>query len=675
MSFLRRFHNIVSQQNISTAEKIQLLLKFGLETFDLEVAIVSEVTGSTYTILYVESENAALTPQCQFDLDGTYCVHTLKADKALSFHHAGNSEISKHPCYTQFKLESYIGAPIRIAHRTFGTINFSAAKISRPFTAEHIDYVELFAQWLGFELARIESKVELENNYKTLKKVEQVAAIGSWRLNTSSQQVFWSDEAKKLHGIDLNTTPSLSEWVHFIDGESHQQKFLNTISNSIKMGTQWELEFPATTKDNRKIWLSCHGEIECQQDQCVDLIGSMQDITKSVQLRKNLKNQKLEAEKLLNERSLLLAKISHEMRTPLNGINGLLLNSMEENDQDKVTENLQLALRSTEILTSLINEILDFSKISQKGLSLSYHESDITRIMYDIAELSKQLASSKGIKFAYSIDLPQNCWVNCDPIRLNQIITNLISNAIKFTDTGVVELRVYSSYRQSDVDLYIEVNDTGIGMSPASIEHLFDPFKQGENEVGSHFGGTGLGMSIVKELIELMQGTISVDSALKKGSQFKVYIPLKSASEPNLQHVHTPNECDASKLTVLVVEDNEINQKVITAFLRKFNITPDLADNGQVAIQKCELNTYDLIFMDSIMPIMDGLTATSIILQRGLVPKYAQIIAMTASTDELSQKHFSAVGMHDILPKPIDFMSLGRIISNCLEATTKTGKH
>ncbi|KZN66586.1 hypothetical protein N473_09340 [Pseudoalteromonas luteoviolacea CPMOR-1] len=669
VSFLRRFHNIVSQQNISTTEKIQLLLKFGLEIFDLEIAIVSEVTDATYTILYVESDNAELTPQCKFDLQGTYCVHTLKANKALSFHHAGNSDISKHPCYTQFQLESYIGAPIRVANRTFGTINFSAAKVSQPFTAEHIDYVELFAQWLGFELARIESEVRLRNNYKTLKKVEQVAAIGSWRVNMSNQQVFWSNETKKLHGIDLNTTPSLSEWVKFIDSELYQQKFLHAVSHSKNDGESWELEFPATTQDKRKIWLSCHGEVESKDGGCINLIGSLQDITKDVLLREKLKDQKLEAETLLNERSLLLAKISHEMRTPLNGINGLLLNAMDEPEQAKVTENIQLALRSTEILTSLVNEILDFSKISQKGLSLTYHHSNITRIIYDVVELSKQLANKKDIEFSYSIDLPPQCWVKCDPVRLNQIITNLVSNAVKFTDSGGVELRAYSKERQPDIDLFIEVNDTGIGMSSTSIKHLFDPFKQGENEVGSHFGGTGLGMSIVKELIELMQGTIEVHSILKHGSQFKVCIPLTSAPEPKAKTLPSTKEFDASKLAVLVVEDNDINQKVISAFLSKFNITPDIAPNGKLAIQQCEQSTYDVIFMDSIMPVMDGLTATSTILDKGLVAEHCQIIAMTANTDELSQKHFAAAGMHDILPKPIDFMTLGRIIATCIEKT------
>ncbi|MDK2593847.1 hybrid sensor histidine kinase/response regulator [Pseudoalteromonas obscura] len=667
MSFLRQFHNIVSKQSLNTDEKIQALLKFGLEVFDLEIAIVSEVLDSQYTILYVESENPDLAPHCQFDLTGTYCVHTLNADKALSFHHAGNSEISTHPCYQDFQLESYIGAPIRIADRIFGTINFSAAKISPPFTTEHIDYVELFAQWLGFELARRESESKLKSNYKTLEKMEQVASIGSWRIDLPSQQVFWSNETKRIHNLSLEESPTLSQWMRFFSEGIHRDAFSKAISDAINYDLPWALELRATTKQNRTIWVSCHGEAEFHNGECISLIGSLQDITADVELREKLKLQKHEAERLLSERSLLLAKISHEMRTPLNGINGLLLNAMDENDYTKKTEDIQLALRSTEILTGLVNEILDFSKISQEGLSLACQPCDIVPLIDDLVELSKQLVSKKDIQFSHNIKLSESCWVNCDSTRLNQIITNLISNAVKFTDTGAVELNVHSDECSSSLYLFIEVRDTGIGMSSSSISNLFEPFKQGENEVGSHFGGTGLGMSIVKELIELMQGEIKVTSNLGEGSHFFVNLPLQKAKMPAPKKPLTHVQFDASKLRVLLVEDNLINQKVMTSFLKKFNIEPDIASNGQIAIHNCEQTCYDIIFMDSIMPIMDGLTATKIIAKQNLKAEHTHIIAMTANIDELSKQHLAEVGMVDILPKPIDFMALARILSNCLE--------
>ncbi|MCF6440819.1 ATP-binding protein [Pseudoalteromonas luteoviolacea] len=667
MSFLRQFHNIVSKQELSTEEKIQSLLRFGLDVFDLEIAIVSQVIDDKYTILYVESDSPSLTPNCQFDLAGTYCTHTLKAKKALSFHHAGSSNIASHPCYQNFQLESYIGAPIRIANQTFGTINFSAAKVSNPFTAEHIDYVELFAQWLGCELARMESESKFKINYKTLAKMEQVASMGSWRIDISSNQVFWSDEAKRIHQLELNSTLSLSEWFALISKGSYRKAFSRAIDNALNNGLSWELELQVTTKLNQEIWVSCHGERIIDQDGEMYLIGSIQNITKDVELRNNLQQQKLDAEKLLNERSLLLAKISHEMRTPLNGINGMLLSAMDETDKNKITEHLQLALRSTDILTGLVNEILDFSKISQEGLSLTHQDCNIPPLIDDLVELYKQLASNKGIDFCSDIKLPKTCWVTCDPLRLTQIITNLISNAVKFTEYGSVSLKVYSQSRADGVNLFIDVNDTGIGMSPTSIQYLFEPFKQGENEIGSYFGGTGLGMSIVKELIDLMQGTINITSALQKGSQFSVFIPLKLVPKPAIEKPLKQHSFDASSLNVLVVEDNLINLKVMKAFLNKFNISPHTASNGEIAIKHCEQNKYDIIFMDSMMPVMDGLTAAKIIFDRKLLPHHATIIAMTANTDELSKRHLSEVGMTDMLPKPIDFMTLGNLISNCLE--------
>nr|WP_275447041.1 ATP-binding protein [Pseudoalteromonas sp. Of7M-16] len=455
--------------------------------------------------------------------------------------------------------------------------------------------------------------------------------------------------------------------MRFFSEGTHRDTFSTAISDAINYGQSWVLELRATTKQNRTIWVSCHGEAEFHHGECTSLIGSLQDITSDVELREKLKLQKLEAERLLSERSLLLAKISHEMRTPLNGINGLLLNAMDENNYTKKTEDIQLALRSTAILTGLVNEILDFSKISQEGLSLVCQPCDIVPLIDDQVELSKQLVSKKDVQFVHEISLSQSCWVNCDSTRLNQIITNLISNAVKFTDSGAVELNVHSEESTSCLYLTIEVRDTGIGMSSTSISNLFEPFKQGENEVGSHFGGTGLGMSIVKELIELMQGEIKVTSSLGEGSHFFVNLPLQKAKMPPPKKTLPHAQFDASKLRVLLVEDNLINQKVMTSFLKKFNIEPDIASNGQIAIHNCEQVCYDIIFMDSIMPVMDGLTAAKTIAKRNLKAEHTHIIAMTANIDELSKQHLVEVGMVDMLPKPIDFMALARILSNCLE--------
>ncbi|MCF2858083.1 ATP-binding protein [Pseudoalteromonas sp. SMS1] len=668
MSFLRQFHTIVSDQTLSTDEKIQSLLTFGLEVFSLDIAIVSKVVGENYEILYVESDNPDLTPTCTFDLGGTYCTHTLKANKALSFHCAGQSTISTHPCYINFQLESYIGAPIRVGKETMGTVNFSSPNVSAPFTAAHIDYVELFAQWLGSEFARRQAESVLRNNYKTLQKMEEVASIGSWRIDLESKDIFWSNQTKLIHDLNIIDKPKLDLWLSFFENEDCRQTFSHFISEAITHGTPWEVELPVVTQIGRRIWVSLHGEAQFNEGKCTSLFGSLQDITHSVELRETLKAQRREAEMLLDERSHFLSKISHEMRTPLNGISGLLINSLEEQNPDKRTENVQLALRSADILLGLVNEVLDFSKISQEGLSLSTKPTDLPQVMSDIVELYKQLITSPSVDFEANINLCQDYTVECDPVRLNQIITNLLSNALKFTPQGKIQLSVHTHHIDTGIVLHIIVSDSGIGMSPASLASLFQPFKQGEEEVGSRYGGTGLGMSIVKELIDVMNGDIDVQSKLGEGSLFKVSIPLQTTSKCKQDTPFQENTpFDASKLNVLVVEDNEINQKVMEAFLQKFNVTSDFASNGEVALQKCSVKSYDLVFMDSVMPVMDGPTTARNLIKQKLLPNHAHIVALTGNTSAEDKAVCEQAGMQDFLSKPIELMPLAEALSNCLE--------
>ncbi|WP_063378405.1 hybrid sensor histidine kinase/response regulator [Pseudoalteromonas luteoviolacea] len=667
MSFLRQFHSIVSDQTLSTEQKIHCLLKFGLEVFSLEIAIVSQVVGSNYVILYVESDNPDLTPKCSFDLGSTYCAHTLKADKALCFHHAGNSIISTHPCYSNFQLESYIGAPIRVGNGTLGTVNFSSPKISQPFTLDHIDYVELFAQWLGSEFARRKAEIVLHDNYKTLERMEKVASIGSWRLDLEGQHLFWSDQTKQIHDLPNHETPTLNLWLSLFECDEHKQQFLRSMSDADLTAKPWEVELQLMTITGRRIWVSWHGEAQYTDGKCTSLFGSLQDITQSVELRETLKGQRHEAEMLLNERSYFLSKICHEMRTPLNGISGLLINSLDDVDTEIRTENLQLALRSADILLGLVNEVLDFSKISQEGLTLAPQPTDISIAMSDVVELYKQLIKNPEVKFETNIKIRANCMVLCDSVRLNQILTNLLSNSLKFTTQGAIQLSVESADTLSGIILHILVSDTGIGMSSNSLNTLFQPFKQGEKEIGSQYGGTGLGMSIVKELIEVMNGRIEVKSTLGEGSQFKVSIPFDTTSVQAIEEPRQDTAFDASKLNVLVVEDNEINQKVMETYLLKFNITSDFASNGEIALEKCSAKAYDLVFMDSIMPVMDGLTTTKNLLQKKLLPSHAHIVALTGNTSEEDKAAYELAGMNDVLLKPIGLMPLAEALSNCLE--------
>ena len=356
MNFLRQFHNIVSDQNTDFSEKITELLKFGLDVFNLDFAIISRVENNVYTVIHVIAPDDAIAVGTQFELSGTYCTHTLTANKAISFHQASQSTIAEHPCYLNFKLESYIGAPIFVGNKVFGTLNFSAPQASPPFNDDAHDYVELFAQWLGNEFARNSASKKLIKKNSMLAQVEKVAKIGSWELDLASNRLYWSKQTKAIHEVPEDFTPLLDNAIEYYKKGPSRDAIELAVKEAIEDGKQWNIEIELITAKGKPIWVSTFGEPEFKNGKCVRLIGTFQDITKSVLLREELKKQKADAERTLEDRSILLAKISHELRTPLNGITGMLTTLLYEKSEQKREEKLKVALRSADILLNIIND-------------------------------------------------------------------------------------------------------------------------------------------------------------------------------------------------------------------------------------------------------------------------------------------------------------------------------
>ena len=387
MNFLRQFHDIVSNQEIDFSDKVIKLLEFGLEVFDLEFAIVSQVDDNLYTVIHVVAPDNAIPVGTQFDMEGTYCAHTLEANKALSFHHASNSRIAQHPCYVNFQLESYIGAPIFVGKKVFGTVNFSAPNVSKPFSEESHDYVELFAQWLGNEIARNASSERLIKKNYMLAQVEEVARIGSWEFDLLENKLYWSKQTKAIHEVPVDYSPNLETAIEFYKEGESRDAIQQVVQEASEHGKDWNIEIQLITAKGNPVWVSTYGEAEFENGECVRLIGTFQDVTKEVLLREELKKQKADAERTLEDRSILLAKISHELRTPLNGITGMLTTLLYEKSGQKREEKLKVALRSADILLNIINEVLDFSKINHGELKLEPSHFLLKTIFVDLASL------------------------------------------------------------------------------------------------------------------------------------------------------------------------------------------------------------------------------------------------------------------------------------------------
>lgn len=667
MNFLRRFHNVVSDQTLNFDDKIQNLLAFGLDVFELDIAIISRVEDQRYTVLYTITPDNSLTTGTQFDINGTYCTHTLLANSALAFHNASQSRIAKHPCYINFKLESYIGAPIKVGEHIFGTVNFSSPNKCMPFTEEAHDYIELFAQWLGSEFARNETKADLTKNSNTLLKLESIANIGTWDVDLVNNKIFWSEQTRRIHQADEHYIPDMETAIEFYKEGASRDSINKAVELAINHGQKWHLELEVITAKQNSIWVSTFGEAEFDNGQCVRLFGTFQDVTESVTLREELKQKKALAEQLLQDRSMLFAKISHELRTPLNGITGMLATLIDEHDYEKRADKIKVALRSADILLSIINEVLDFSKINHGELKLEPNHSLLKTVFTDLASLYTVLFEKKNVNLIIDNHIPNDYWVFCDTTRLSQIVSNLLSNALKFTEDGYVSLCTHINSDAPQPQLIIEIKDTGRGMSPSFLTSLFSPFTQ-EVDAKNNKGGTGLGLAIVKELVGFMQGTIDVTSEVNVGSRFIINMPIKPGDKqiqaPSLKSITH----HGAKLSVLVVDDNEINRLVLEASLEKFDIKSDFAIDGQDAILKCKQKHYDLIFMDCIMPILDGFEATKHLRANNICsPKSTYIVALTANASSQDKLACKQAGMDMFIAKPFKLPAIEEALINTLE--------
>ncbi|WP_372768583.1 PAS domain-containing protein [Pseudoalteromonas sp.] len=909
---LKRLHEITNNFNVPMGDKINAMLQLGCDIFQLPLGIVSEISEN-YKVLYCACPNNEILPEQEFDFEHTYCFHTFNANTAIAFNHVAKSEIAAHPCYTNFKLESYIGCPIFVEGKRFGTLNFSSPEISsHPFTNNDLEIIRLFAHWIGFEMMRVKQQDKLLSQQQLMEEMSAQAQIGAWEYNVSDNTLYWSNMTKRIHEVDEEFEPVVETAIDYYREGENRERIAELMRRAIEEGKPFQEELQLITAKGKEIWVAARAQPEMANDQCLRVFGSFQDITDRIAAQNTLKetNQRLEfvmqstsvgiwdwdvesgktifnerwatmigytldeltptsvdtwmsllhpedlakAEKQLqlhwqgdahhyscetrmkhkngdwvwvldtgkiverhadgspkrmigthldihqskqaeieiqdkNERMALaadsaaigiwdynvqtqelkwdqwmfklygiehtefigayeaweqglhpddkakavatldhaletnskfdtefriitpqgvtryikaaainkldangkvlnmvgvnyditerveneialtkakldaeaaviakdefLASMSHEIRTPMNGVIGMLdLLDRSQLDEEQ-NHRISIAKNSANSLLNLINDILDFSKIEADKLEIEHIQFDLNLLLSEVAELFAIRAESKGLELILDTSSLNKHNIVGDPSRIRQILSNLISNAIKFTHQGEI---VFSASLENESPecwrLKLVVRDTGIGIAPNKQQQVFELFSQEDSSTTRNYGGTGLGLAIVKKLCNRMDGDVTLVSQQGKGSEFTCNVRVKKATKDTLLQPSVPID----NLKILVVDDNHTNCEILTKQLNNWGANVIALTSADEALSLChslkgQPSQFDVAILDRQMPKMSGdMLAKE--LQTDSELSNIKLIMMTSMQNKGDAQYFADIGFSGYFPKP-----------------------
>ncbi len=481
------------------------------------------------------------------------------------------------------------------------------------------------------------------------------------KVNMNFCKLFGYEKDEILGNQTVVLTPSQEKF------EEYRKYFLKTKDGII---TKQELEYKK--KSGEIFWVKLEGSVINEDIENVFVLWSFIDVTNEVNLIKFLKIEKERAENATKAKSEFLANMSHEIRTPMNAIIGMtyLVKQTElnpiQNSYIKKIEN------SANALLSIINDILDFSKIEAGKLELENIDFDLRVVIEGLKSIIDVKTKEKSLKFDVIYAENLNFYLFGDPLRLGQVLINLVSNAVKFTNRGGVELYI------SKIDnnrVRFEVKDSGIGISKEQLDRLFQSFSQADSSTTRKYGGTGLGLTISKNIIEMMNGKIWVESEIGIGSNFIFEIDLKDGKIAKINDDMKAKDIlilknslkNFSGSNLLLVEDNIINQEIVLGMLEFAKLNIDIANNGVEAIEKAKNGNYEIILMDIQMPYIDGYEATTIIRKDN---KTVPIVALSANAMKTDIEMSVKAGMNEHLNKPIEPIKLFSILLKYLTKKT-----
>ena len=505
-------------------------------------------------------------------------------------------------------------------------------------------------------------RIILDNSAASITLTDEEERIVSWNPYTEN---LLGMKKKDLYLKHISTLYPKEEWEKI------------RAQNIRKTGSKHHLETKIVKKTGEEVDVDLSVNMLTDEDKKITgSVGIMQDITQQKRAQEMLIQAKQAAEEANSAKSLFLANMSHEVRTPINTVIGMIDLTLDLTLDQEQRDNLEVAKDASVNLLSLLNDILDLSRVEAGKISLEDIEFHLHNVAHSVTKGMSVLAKKKNLETILKVhdDVPKI--VEGDPVRIRQVIVNLINNAIKFTHKGSITTEIKVASRSKDqVMLLFSVIDQGIGIPKSKQDKIFDIFAQADDSTTRRFGGTGLGLAISKRLVEMMGGRIWVESEEGKGSAFNFTANFKTVKESALSSVQGEAEDiddedlleQLNGIKILLAEDNIVNQKIAVKILEKQGWAVQAVDNGQDAVDKVLHDNFDVVLMDANMPILDGLEATRLIRENEQkTGKHVPIIALTARAMQEDKNRCLDAGMDGYVTKPIDrqelFQTIGKII-------------
>ena len=645
-------YDVLDQPSEAALDKITAM---AAELFDTATAAITLIDGERAWMASRIGEMPQQSPRAH-----AFCNHTIRlgpGDALLVEDARTHPTFRDNPFVTApGGVRFYLGAPLisRDGHALGALCVFDTRPRTNVGLRERRQ-LQVLADLVVDELELRKAARRVAEAQRLLALAESMAGVGHWSLRRRDGCVAWSDEVYRIHGVErASFDPNLQNGIAFYHPDD-QAKVADTVQAAFasKQGFDFQLRLRRADGALRRVAARAVCELD-ETGEAAALFGVFQDVTEQTALVEA-------AQAASRAKSDFLANMSHELRTPLNSIIGFT--HVLVRDESVGAEHRHQLLRIEEAgrgLLTVVNDVLDFSKIEVEGVVLSPRVFSPVRLLEHLVALSHPQATDRALSLVVDYPADRRISVVGDVDRLRQVLANLLGNALKFTAQGQVRLALQTRRRDGRVELAFQVADTGIGIAAEQIETLFKRFAQADGSISRRYGGTGLGLAISKRIMEAMAGSIEVQSELGRGSTFEVRLSLPEADELT-EAEREPAEAaalsDARRersrgVKVLVAEDVPVNQELVRLMLAPLGCQVTVVGDGQQALELASRSAFDMILMDMQMPVMDGLEATRRIRRlpgaRGCTP----VVALSANVLPEHIDKCRAAGMNDHVAKP-----------------------